>query len=82
MNKADCKLIVEQKGGHILEKRTVYKGLKIGENFRLKGQPHWKHTYSILFFYKDEIFDYYAFICGWDLTRKEMILVSYSMVQK
>jgi len=81
MKRSECYQIVKAKGDKVLENREKYRGLQLGDHFRLAGQPLWKKTYTILFFYKDKVFDMSAFICGYDEVNKESIFVSYSMVE-
>lgn len=65
--------IVTDKGGKVLEHRTTMKGFNIGDTFSFQSL---KVPYTIMFFFKDKVFDHCPMVFGLDERTGETIMVS------
>lgn len=57
----DFHKLITDRGGKVLKHRTKVNELEIGDKFKVQSL---KEEYEILFFWKDNIFDYSPFVLG------------------
>lgn len=77
MQPNQCRELIVNKGGRILENRKVCKGVSVGDKFTIQSL---KNTYEVLFFFKDAIFDTYPMICGYCWETKNPIFCATTLI--
>lgn len=70
--------IVLEKEGKILENRTKYKDILIGDLFHLQSLSD---PYEVLFFFKDKLFDHSPMIFGLNRKTNSVIMCSAKLVE-
>lgn len=78
MKLAELHKIVTSKGGKVLEHRTTMKGFNIGDKFSFQSL---KGPYTIMFFFKDKVFDHCPMIFGFDERTGESIMCSSKLME-
>ena len=77
MQPNECRKFLIDKGDRILEHRTEYKGVCVGDKFTIQSL---KFTYEVLFFFKDAVFDTYPMICGYCWETKNPIFCATTLI--
>lgn len=78
MKLSELHKIVTSKGGKVLEHRTTMKGFNIGDKFSFQSL---KGPYTIMFFFKDKVFDHCPMICGLDENTGGTLLISSKLLE-